>query len=72
MLSLDRQLELITQLSEIVEELGWQIAMDSETEIVTGLIIGDEEFISNVAGNIESIDFDLMTFDGKKDKKEVH
>lgn len=44
------QIELINQLAEICEKLGWAIGVpaDDDTEMVSGLIVGTEEFINSV------------------------
>lgn len=43
-----RQHELIQQLSELVNELGWIIALPAGDDMVPGLIIGQEEFVKDV------------------------
>ena len=69
----EKQLELVQKLGEIAEELGWQIAMiDSDEEVVTGLILGTEQFISDitqVTGDLDVLEFDEAI---KKEKKEIH
>lgn len=49
------QKELINQLADICEQLGWSIGVpaDNENDPVDGLIIGTEEFIMSV---VEIID----------------
>ena len=46
-----RKYELIQELSDIVAELGWNIAIQDDEELVDGLIIGTEEYILNVLNN---------------------
>ena len=43
-----RQHELITQLSELVAELGWVIGMPNGEGPVEGLIIGEQSFVEDV------------------------
>ncbi len=49
------QKELIDQLAEICEQLGWSIGVpaDDENQPVEGLIVGTEEFIMSI---VESMD----------------
>lgn len=71
------QQELIEQLAQIVEELGWIIGIPKEEEgdnKVQGLIIGTEEFVYGVVDatgqEVESIEFDTDPVTGNK--KSVH
>ena len=71
------QQELIEQLAQIVEELGWIIGIPKEEgddNKVHGLIIGTEEFVYGVVEatgqEVESIEFDTDPVTGNK--KSVH
>lgn len=71
------QQELIEQLAQIVEELGWIIGIPKEEgddNKVHGLIIGTEEFVYGVVEatgqEVESIEFDTDPATGNK--KSVH
>lgn len=48
-----RQMELITELAGICEELGWIVAVpassDPNDEMVPGLVIGTKQFVSEIA-----------------------
>lgn len=72
-----RQYELIEQITEAAEELGWVIAIpqDEESdELVQGLIMGTEEFITNIVAQTE-IQTEVVEFDtspGSVVKKLVH
>lgn len=72
-----RQYELIEQITEAAEELGWIIAIpqDEESdELVQGLIMGTEEFITNIVSQAE-IQTEVVEFDtspGSVVKKLVH
>lgn len=43
------QFELIQQLADICAELGWEIAIPTQDEIIPGLIVGNPQFIDDVA-----------------------
>ena len=60
-----RQYELVEIISEAAEELGWIIAIPQEgdnDELVQGLLLGTEEFITNIVAQTdmqsEVIEFD--------------
>lgn len=71
------QQQLIEQLAQIVEELGWIIGIPKEEgddNKVHGLIIGTEEFVYGIVDatgqDVESIEFDTDPLTGTK--KSVH
>lgn len=43
------QFELIQQLSDICAELGWEIAIPTQDEVIPGLVVGNPEFIDDIA-----------------------
>ncbi len=45
----DKQLKLIQQLAKIFEELDWLVAIPLENEECKGLIVGEKEFVEDVA-----------------------
>lgn len=49
------QEELIADLFEIVKELGWNIGIpgEEEDEVVSGLVIGTNDFINNMTEQFE-------------------
>ena len=51
------QAELINELADICEQLGWAIGVpaDNESEMVNGLIVGTEDFIYHI----------IQAFDGE-------
>lgn len=72
-----RQHELIEIIAEAAEELGWIIAIPQEgdnDELVQGLLMGTEEFITNVVAQTdmqsEVIEFDSSP--GTTIKKVTH
>ncbi len=65
-----KQTELISKLSEIAAELNWKIAFDSDSDKVTGLIMGNTDFIREAIESIDYMEFDVMYFE--KDQKEIH
>ncbi len=63
----DEQYELIQQLAEIVDRLGWVIGIPLDAENgdkVSGLIIGTEAFVTDVASvagvEVESIENETL------------
>jgi hypothetical protein len=61
----EKQKELIEDLAAIVEELGWIIAIpqvEGDETSVNGLIIGTEEFLSNVLAQVET-EAEVVEFD---------
>lgn len=50
---LARQMELITELASICEQLGWIVGVpasnDPNDEMVPGLIIGTKQFVADIA-----------------------
>jgi len=72
-----RQHELVEIIAEAAEELGWIIAIPQEgdnEELVQGIIIGTEEFITNIVAQTdmqsEVIEFDSTP--GTTIKKVTH
>lgn len=43
-----KQQELIQKLAELVNELGWVIGLPDNEEMVSGLIVGTEDFVREV------------------------
>ena len=43
---LNNEERIITQIMELVAELGWNVALRDNADLVQGLIIGTEEFIN--------------------------
>lgn len=72
-----RQQELVEIIAEAAEELGWIIAIPQEgdgEELVQGLILGTEEFITNLVAQTE-MQTEIIEFDstpGTTLKKSVH
>lgn len=72
-----RQYELVEIISEAAEELGWIIAIPQEAdndELVQGLILGTEEFITNIVAE-SGVQTEVIEFDstpGTTIKKSVH
>lgn len=72
-----RQYELVEMISECAEELGWIIALPQEgdnDELVSGLIMGTEEFITNIVAQ-SNLQTEVIEFDstpGTTIKKVTH
>jgi hypothetical protein len=70
-----KQFELIEQLAEICEELGWVVGLPAEEghdQTVPGLIIGREKFVLEVVAAYTD-DYTLMSKDkGTDGMHEVH
>ena len=45
----DKQMKLIQQLAKIFEELDWLVAIPLDNEECKGLIVGEKEFVEDVA-----------------------
>lgn len=61
----DKQVQLIRQLADIIQELDWVIAVPADDEICQGLIVGTPEYVSEVVqsyyGEITEIEMDVFT-----------
>ena len=72
-----RQYELVEIISDAAEELGWIIAIPQEgdnDELVQGLILGTEEFITNIVAQTD-MQTEVIEFDSTQGtilKKSVH
>ena len=57
------QQEIIQRLSELVNQLGWVIALPTNVDTVPGLIIGQEDFVKEVVTAYYGPNFDLFAED---------
>lgn len=58
-----KQKELIEDLAEIVNELGWVIGLPSGEGMVPGLVVGTEEFVRDVVEVYYGANYDIFTED---------
>lgn len=66
-----RQQEIIIELANLVDELGWVIALPTEGDTVPGLIIGSEEFAKEVTKAYYGDAVDLFSHDENGELKEM-
>jgi hypothetical protein len=57
------QQELIQELAEIVNRLGWVIALPTNVDMVPGLIIGQEDFVKEVVETYYGPNYDVFKED---------
>ncbi len=57
----DKQLQLVQQLAEIVEELGWVVAIPLGDAICDGIIMGTEEYVLNVVKSYYKDDIEVLS-----------
>lgn len=66
----ERQVEIIFELQQLCEELGWSVAIPSGEEMVPGLIIGEEAFVIAVASTYYGEDFEVFEKNEETEKME--
>lgn len=58
----DKQKQLLEEMSLILEEMGWSMAMlAEETEGLQGMIVGQDDFISNILSYLSMLDSSMTT-----------
>jgi len=56
--------EIVIDIQDACKELGWQIAMNDSSSGISGLIIGQQEYVENVVGQLEDIDeYSIFSYD---------
>lgn len=48
--------EIINDIQEACKLLGWQIAMDTSSKMVSGLILGRVDYVEATVGQLQDID----------------
>lgn len=66
-----KKLELISQLSDILQELDWVFATPDNDEACQGLIIGEIEFVSEVVQAIYGDDVEIITANDENDGEPI-
>lgn len=65
------QEEIIEELSNLVEELGWVIGLPDGTEKVPGLIVGEQNFVIEVVKSYYGENFDIYTKNDETGQSEI-
>lgn len=65
------QEQIIEELSNLVEELGWVIGLPDGTDKVPGLIIGEQDFVIDVVKSYYGENFDIYTKDEESGQTEI-
>jgi len=48
--------QLVIDIQEACKELGWYIGMDESSELITGLIIGQQAYVEEIIEQLPNID----------------
>lgn len=67
----DKQLKLIQELARIFEELDWLVAIPLENEECRGLIVGEKEFVTDVAKSYYGDQAEIISSHAVEDTVEV-
>ena len=63
-----RDEEIIMEIMELVTELGWKVVVPSDNDMVSGLIIGNQDFIDELGLSDEFEDSNLPYGSGEGTK----
>lgn len=67
-MDIKKKIQLIKSLAEIVDELGWVIAIPPD-EITPGLIIGEEDYVKAVSNSYYGEQFDIINPNESKEQE---
>lgn len=66
-----KKLELISQLSDILQELDWVFAVPADDDTCRGLIVGEIEFVSEVVQSFYGDDVEITTANEENDGEPI-